>query len=253
MRSTRAAASRAEPPRTTGQPTWCASAASSSPYPPVMGLRRSTIECAAIPASAARARSPLNSARPRTVAGRLPKAPYLASRIGARGIDSGESKVSTSPKSSPARLSGVLPAAAPTVCRHARASLPLPSPFAVSPTSRCTRTASCPSRGCAACTAGKAHSTSKSSSLNAADALASGSTVAQKSWVNPSSPVSGPLRSPPPNSAADSSSSTFSPARASVTAPISPFGPDPTTTASYPSAIIRDAAGYPPVSGRRPP
>ena len=104
---TRAAASRAEPPRTTGQPTWCASAASSRPYPPVIGRRRSTMECAAIPASTARPRSPPNRVRPSTVAGSTPSAPYRASRSGARGSDSGESRESTRPK--PPR------AAAPTV------------------------------------------------------------------------------------------------------------------------------------------
>ena len=56
------------------------------------------------------------------------------------------------------------------------------------------------------------------------------------SAVDPSRPVSGPLRNPPPNSSAASSSSTLSPALARVTAPVSPLGPDPTTTASNPSA-----------------
>src|SRR5277367_6846362 len=98
------------------------------------------------------------------------------------------------------------------------------------------RTASCPSSGCAACAAGYAQSTSRSSARNAADARASGSTAAHMSWVNPSRPVSGPLRSPPPNSSAASRSSTLSPASASRTAPTSPFGPEPTTTASNPSA-----------------
>ena len=227
---TRAAASRAEPPRTTGQPTWCASAASNRPYPPVIGRWRSTMECAAIPASTARPRSPPNRVRPSTVAGRPPNTPYRASRSGAGGGDSGESRLSTSPN--PPR------AAAPTVSRQARASRREPSPSAVLATSRCTSTASCPSSGWAAWTAGNAHSTGRLRSRNAADARASGSAVAHQSWVNPPSPVSCPLRRPPPNSSAASTSSTFRPASASVTAPISPFGPDPTTTASNPSAWL---------------
>ena len=180
-----------------------------------------------MPASTARPRSPRNKARARSVAGSTPSAPYLATRSGARGGDSGESSESTSPK--PPR------AAAPALCRQARASRAEPRPAAVRETSLCTSTASWPSSGCAACTCGNAHSTGSRRPRKAAEAMASGSTVAHMSWVYPSR-VSAALRSPPPNSSAPSSSSTRSPASASVTAPISPFGPEPTTTASNPSA-----------------
>ena len=66
------------------------------------------------------------------------------------------------------------------------ASLAEPRPAAVSAMSLCTSTASWPSSGCAACTCGNDHSTGRSRSRNAAEARASGRTVAHMSWVNPS-------------------------------------------------------------------
>ncbi len=54
----------------------------------------------------------------------------------------------------------------------------------------------------------------------------------QTSWTKPGS-VSSALRVPPPTVSAASTTSTERPASASVTAADSPFGPAPTTTASY--------------------
>src|SRR5206468_9114949 len=56
--------------------------------------------------------------------------------------------------------------------------------------------------------------------------------VDQTAWVTPGS-VMGAVRTPPPCVSPASSTSTERPARARRIAAASPFGPEPTTTASY--------------------
>ncbi len=63
------------------------------------------------------------------------------------------------------------------------------------------------------------------------DCSAIGCTAEQTSWWKPGS-VSSAVRAPPPIVSFRSTTSTDRPARASVTAAASPFGPAPTTTAS---------------------
>ena len=62
--------------------------------------------------------------------------------------------------------------------------------------------------------------------------------AAHTSWTKPGS-VSSADRVPPPISSAASSTSTEQPASARRTAAASPLGPEPTTTASYRSAVMR--------------
>ena len=62
--------------------------------------------------------------------------------------------------------------------------------------------------------------------------------------------ISAADRVPPPGVSAASSTSTFQPARASTTAAISPFGPEPTTITSY-SMISRSLIDCPRTFGRK--
>ena len=188
-----------------------------------------------MPARAARASAVRNAERASQVRGSVPSAAKRAARSGALGGDSGESRVSTS-RLPPREV-------APTVACQAAASRPRRR--AVRSGSRWMRTAERPSSGWAAGTGGCAHSTasfSRSSSRNAGEASARGSTVAQTSWWNPGS-VSSSVRSPPPNRSAASTSRTRRPASARVTAATSPLGPEPTTTASKPSPGSRGLPG----------
>ncbi len=66
------------------------------PYPAVIGWRRLSIECADMPANAARAASVRKAARASAVAGSTPEMPYRAAANGARGTPSGDINVSTS-------------------------------------------------------------------------------------------------------------------------------------------------------------
>ena len=68
----------------------------------------------------------------------------------------------------------------------------------------------------------------------------------QVSWRNPGN-VSSSVLDPPPGWLAASSTRTRQPERANVSAAISPFGPEPTTTASYSFAM--SSAYAPPVIG----
>src|SRR6266508_1646534 len=105
----------------------------------------------------------------------------------------------------------------------------MPSPAAVSASVRSSTTAS-PSSACAAGAGGSIHSSSRPA--NAGELRASGSTAAQMSWRKPGS-VSSAVRQPPPIESAASCPVTSRPASASLIAPASPFGPDPTTTARF--------------------
>src|SRR5205823_3959179 len=69
-----------------------------------------------------------------------------------------------------------------------------------------------------------------------------GWTAEQTSWTNPGS-VSAADRAPPPIVSFASTTSTARPRRARATAAASPFGPDPTTTASYPFVLIGERLG----------
>src|SRR5690606_37351811 len=83
---------------------------------------------------------------------------------------------------------------------------------------------------------------------NAVEARAVGWTVEQTSWTNPGS-VSAVDRVPPPTVDAASNTTVRRPARAIVTAAMSPFGPDPTTTASYSLMLSRSRPCGPGRSG----
>ena len=64
-----------DPPAGMGQPTTWASWPSSMPKPAVMGESSESMECPARPANNAGASSPLNRARPRDDAERMPGRP----------------------------------------------------------------------------------------------------------------------------------------------------------------------------------
>src|SRR5262249_39379384 len=76
------------------------------------------------------------------------------------------------------------------------------------------------------------HSTSRSSDRKSGEARASGWIDEQTSWTKPGS-VSSAERRPPPSCGSASCTSTSNPARASVIAAASPFGPEPITTARF--------------------
>ena len=85
-------------------------------------------------------------------------------------------------------------------------------------------------RGIPAC-ANARPSRARSTAANAGEAVASGCAVEQMSCRNPGS-VTSSVRNPPPGWDAASRTSTRQPTCARATAANSPFGPDPTTTAS---------------------
>ncbi len=90
------------------------------------------------------------------------------------------------------------------------------------------------SNGCAAAAWGSIQRrpcAARSSRRKKGEAAASGWIAEQRSWRKPGS-VSGSVVSPPPISAARSRTSTRTPASARLSAAASPFGPEPTTTAS---------------------
>ena len=90
------------------------------------------------------------------------------------------------------------------------------------------------SNGCASAAGGSIHSTPCSASGSVrknGEATPSGWIAEQTSWTKPGS-VSSAERAPPPTVSAASMTRTESPACASAIAAASPFGPEPTTTAS---------------------
>ncbi len=106
---------------------------------------------------------------------------------------------------------------------------------AVSASERYSPTAVPSSNGCAAATCGWIHSTPNCSSgklLRNGEPATRGWTAAQTSCRKPGS-VSSAVRFPPPIVSLPSITRTECPARAKVIAAASPFGPAPTTTASY--------------------
>src|SRR3954454_16789651 len=76
--------------------------------------------------------------------------------------------------------------------------------------------------------------------LKNGEPAASGWTAEQTSCKNPGN-VNSAERAPPPIVEFASQTRTDHPARASVIAPARPFGPEPTTTASYSIDMITDA------------
>ena len=90
------------------------------------------------------------------------------------------------------------------------------------------------SNGWASAAGGSIHSTPWSASGSVrknGEATPSGWIAEQTSWTNPGS-VSSAERAPPPTVSAASRTRTVSPACANTIAAASPFGPEPTTTAS---------------------
>ena len=158
-------------------------------------------------------------------AGCSPTVAKRASSSGtAGGTVSGDSSASLS--ANPASTVG------PTRVRHAAPSTPRPA--TVSSSDRCSNAAGAPSTRCANGTSGCTNRSPwapRGSGRNAGDATPNGCTAEQTSCTTPGSSSSAE-RNPPPGSPAASTSSTSRPARASVTAQTSPFGPDPTTTTS---------------------
>src|SRR5580692_10717025 len=227
---TSASVSLALPPSTKGQPTECAIIRNSRPKELVSGLLSGSIVCAAAPASRLFASSPRNR-RASTLAGSRPSAPNLAIASGWAG------NVRPSGPSTVGRISGRSCASGPSSRRYVRASGP--SSAAVSSTDPVAATARPPSSGWAKATFGVSSLTPKvarSVPVKNGDALASGCTAEQTSCQNPGS-VSSSVLQPPPGVAAPSMTCTDRPALAMVSAAASPFGPEPTTTASTPSEL----------------
>ena len=135
-----ASAIASDPPRATGQPQACARVNSTSPKAPVPPPLRGCIECAADPASNARARSPLNAIRASARAENTPASPNRAASSGARGQrTSGPSSTSLS-RSQPC-------ANGPISDSYARASSPSPAASRLpngEPPRRCHRQADVP-------------------------------------------------------------------------------------------------------------
>src|SRR5262249_56940184 len=107
-------------------------------------------------------------------------------------------------------------------------------PPAVSSTEPVTYAARPPSSGWANATLGVrsvAPSAARSTPWKNGEAAASGCTAEHTSCWKPGS-VSSCVRQPPPGVGAPSITCTASPARASITAAASPFGPEPTTIPS---------------------
>ncbi len=92
--SASASAIRCDPPRATGHPTACALASSTRPNAALIGAVSGSIECAAQPASSARARSPEKRARASPAAERTAEMPNRASNAGCRRCGSGASTAS---------------------------------------------------------------------------------------------------------------------------------------------------------------
>ena len=92
-----ASAMACDPPAATGQSSTCAVSAKIIATAPVSGRSSGRIECAAQPASTARARRPPNRARSNVVAGSKPGRPKRAIRNGCRGRRSGPSRSASRP------------------------------------------------------------------------------------------------------------------------------------------------------------
>src|SRR5262249_9775206 len=113
-----------------------------------------------------------------------------------------------------------------------------------------------PSRGWANATFGVSSLTPPAARLvpvKNGDAAASGWTAEHTSWRNPGS-VSSSVRQPPPRVPAPPRTWTARPAPASVSAAASPFGPEPTTTASaFPARLLGPTPHPPPLPPSLPP
>ena len=215
------------PPRTSGQSKRCASVARTMPNAEVSGADSATIEWAAMPVNNARAAASRKTSRGSIVAGASDGSPNRASRSGWRGNRTGGPRT-WSARRSHSRASG------PSSPAHAGPSRPSPSTVASSEWWRSTARSG--RSRCAKATGGCTHSTpwrARSTDRKKGDPAASGTTVLHRSWRKPGS-VSSLVRIPPPNVSAASMTCTDRPARASSIAAASPFGPEPTTTASRP-------------------
>ena len=230
-------------------PTECASAASSRPYPAVTGAARSRTEWAAMPGERGARRGLAEQACP---------APWREGRPVRRSAPRRAGRAGAGPAARAACRPGGTRRAPSPPRWHASGRRPGRSRAAVASTSRCTSAAGVPSRGCAAGSGGcrtPRRRRADPSARNAGEATASGSAVEQTSWRNPGS-VSSSVRIPPPRVPAASTSRTRHPAPASRSAPTSPLGPEPTTTASKWSTCTMVSAAppaCPPASGRAGP
>ncbi len=179
---------------------------------------------AAQPINNARALSVRNQ-RPAKVAGSPARTPSLA-------IASGRDGTANSGPSASEAMSSKRLTSGPKADRHRVPSRPRPSAVSASD---CQSTPAVPSSsGCTASISARRHLSPNSWSGNVArngDATPNGCIAEQTSCLSPGT-VSSAVLVPPPMSSAASSTVTATPARASVTAAASPFGPEPTTTAS---------------------
>jgi hypothetical protein len=223
-----------EPPRATGHPTSWAARASMSPADVVRGEVGGTMAWPAMPANSMRVRSSRN-ARAASWTGHTARMPKRASSSGWRGRPMVIGR-RTSPASSDQR-----PRKGPTMRLQAPSSRP--SEAAVSSTERASTAADPSSSGCASARSGCNHSSPWSASGSAAsagDPTPNGCTAEHTSCRKPGS-VSSSVRVPPPGLSAASNTRTCNPARARVTAAVSPLGPDPTTAASSTPHLCRSA------------
>ncbi len=225
---TSASVRRCAPPSTTGQPTACAAAPSTRPKAALAGDSRGAIPWAASAPNSARAGASRKASVARAAAGSSAAGPNRAAETGWRG-SRGTGPIAQGMTRSTSRATGA------TSARQAGPSRP--SPAAVSSTSRWSSTARSGASRCAAGTAAWARRTSSGPDAAPAprarkkgEMSAVATTVAHGSWTNPGS-VRAADRRPPPGTAAPSMTRTATPARASVIAAASPFGPLPTTIA----------------------
>src|SRR6266508_3232375 len=211
---------RREPPRGIGQPTAWPVTRNTIAKPAVKGWLSGRNECAATPATRARARSPWSD-RVRTPAEKRARSPKQAKRRGSRGAWIAGRITSAKSRSQRSTYGET---------RRRYASPSAPRPTAVSSMDRSSTTAVPSSSGCA----GSIHSSpssSRRSVLKKGDAFAIGWIAEQTSCTKPGS-VSSAERAPPPISSFASYTATEWPARAIWMAAARPFGPAPTTTAS---------------------
>src|SRR5688572_19029537 len=215
---------RRDPPRGSGHPTAFPVIRNMRAKADVNGCSSGRNECAAHPATSARAASPRNDeARPR--AERIAWRPKRARRNGCRGMCITGRSTSVASRSQP-ETSGE--------SRPRYASPSAPSRSAVASTERSSMTAVPSSSGCASGASGWIHSRPclfSGSPLKNGDIRASGWIAEQTSCTKPGS-VSSAERAPPPISLLLSYTATECPARAIWMAAARPLGPAPTTTAS---------------------
>ena len=215
----------ADPPSATGHSSTCPVRQNTSPTAAVRLRSRGRIECAAQPAKSARARSPRKRPRARPVAERIAARPKRSMRSGCLGIRSG-------PRMSSRRPCGSREQGREEALVGARVGAERARRLGERPAQQhrgLDRRADGPrtrEAGPSAARAPRAASVRKKG-----ERIPIGWHAEHTSWRNPGS-VSSLVRVPPPGSSRPSSTTTDAPSRASATAAASPFGPEPTTTAS---------------------